>query len=177
MKTPHLSFWRAENTITYVLSTRLWVRLFVFNRLLDALRPEPSERFGTRCRVASLKPGIWRPGRRTACEGRGGGGPQRPKRRAFPARFFGRLAHLLKPMKRKLVPGGTAEGLEEAQRGPMVVVERLPLPKLNFVLHHGSPLRHESTLSSSNPSRVPARSVFLCLVAPQIPSSSLLKYS
>jgi Transposase IS116/IS110/IS902 family len=34
-----------------------------------------------------------------------------------------------------------------------------PLLKSNFVLHRCSPLRHEATLSNSNPSRVSARSV------------------
>ena len=48
------------------------------------------------------------------------------------------------------------------------------LPKFNFVLHHWSPLPHETTLSSSNPSHASACSVPLRLASEQISSSNLL---
>jgi hypothetical protein len=49
-----------------------------------------------------------------------------------------------------------------------------PLPNSDFVLHHWSPLRHETTLASSNPSRALVCSVPLRLASEQISSSHLL---
>jgi hypothetical protein len=47
-------------------------------------------------------------------------------------------------------------------------------PKSNFVLHHGSALQHETTLSNSNTPRSSARYAPVRLVRKQILSSSLI---
>jgi hypothetical protein len=50
-------------------------------------------------------------------------------------------------------------------------------PKSNSVLHHGSALRHETTLSNSNTPRASARYAPLRSVGKQIPSCSLINDS
>ena len=62
--------------------------------------------------------------------------------------------------------------------GPMIVIERLPLPKSNFVLlPPWSPRPHETTIYHKKSLRVSARSVSLRLAIPQTAPFYFLKPS